>query len=110
MNLWTMWLDLIGGLLAALSANMGLGLAIIVGTVLLRSALVPLTWTTYRRNVERQRQITALQGELAQIKEQYQGRPDVQAQRTLDLYRKHGITLFDGKGILAAVAQMPIFL
>jgi YidC/Oxa1 family membrane protein insertase len=109
-NIWTLWLNAIDSLLAVLAAHIGLGLAIVVGTIVLRILLLPLTWTVFLRNFERQKKLIALQQELASIKERYRDKPDEQARRTLDLYRSHGVAFFDGKGILVALAQMPMFV
>jgi hypothetical protein len=44
MEIWALWVDSIGSVIAALASGAGLGLgeAIIVGTLLLRTALLPL--------------------------------------------------------------------
>ncbi len=66
MDIWTAWLDSITALLTILSSGAGLsvGLAIIVTTVLLRTALLPLSWTIAYRARLRQKKLTKLQPEL----------------------------------------------
>jgi YidC/Oxa1 family membrane protein insertase len=112
MTLWTMWLDTLRGLLEALSseASLGLGLAIIAGTILLRSALLPISWSVGYHACIRQKKMTKLQPELQALKEQHADKPDVYMQKLMALYRKHNLSFVDGKSLFGALAQMPLFL
>lgn len=112
MSLWTMWLDTLRGLLGALSseAGMGLGLAIIVGTILLRTTLLPVSWSVGDRACVRQKRMTKLQPELQALKERHADKPDVHTQKMMALYRKHNLSFVDGKSLFGALAQMPLFL
>ena len=51
MNIWTSWLDALRSLVDALSteAGLGLGLAIITATLLLRIFLLPISWSLLMR-------------------------------------------------------------
>lgn len=112
MSLWTVWLDALRGLIEVLSSEVGLGLgvAIIAGTLLLRAALLPISWSVAYRSCIRQKRMIKLQPALQQLKDRYDDRPDVYMQQMMSLYRKHGLTFFDGKTVLGALAQMPLFI
>jgi YidC/Oxa1 family membrane protein insertase len=112
MNIWTSWLDAIRSLVDGLSteAGLGLGLAIIAATLLLRALLLPISWSIAYRGCVRQKKMKKLQPQLEQLKEKYAKEPELYMQRTMELYRKHGLSLFDGKSLLGALAQTPLFL
>lgn len=112
MNLWTMWLDILRGLLDELSseAGLGLGLAIILGTVLLRAVLLPISWSVAYRGCIRQKKMLKLQPDLQRLKDQHADKPDVYMREITALYRKHGLAFVDGRSLLGALAQMPLFL
>lgn len=107
-----MWLDALRGLMDVLSSQvgLGLGLAIIAGTILFRVALLPISWSVAYRSCIRQKKMMKLQPELQQLKERYGDKPDVYMQKMVSLYRKHNLTFFDGKSLLGALAQMPLFV
>jgi len=112
MNPWTLWLDTLNGALAALSTDLGLGLglAIIVSTLALRCALLPVSWPLALRNRLRQRKLQALKPELERLKAELGSRPEQYGKRMLALYREHGLSPVDGKSLLGALVQMPVFL
>lgn len=112
MTIWAAWLDGIRGLLDALSteAGLGLGLAIIVATLLLRTVLLPFSWSIAYRGSIRQKRLVKLQPELQRLKEIHAHEPDVYARRFAALYREHGLTLVDGRSLLGALVQMPVLL
>jgi YidC/Oxa1 family membrane protein insertase len=112
MNLWTLWLDTLHGLLDGLTFNagLGLGLAIIVGTILLRLLLLPISWSVAYRGCIRQKKMAKLQPDLQRLKERHARQPDVYMKEMTALYRKHGLTFVDRRSILGALVQMPILL
>jgi YidC/Oxa1 family membrane protein insertase len=112
MNVWTLWLDALRGLLDLLAAEagLGLGLAIVVATLLLRTALLPISWRIAYRGCVRQKKLARLQPELQRLKAAHAREPDVYMQKMLALYRKHDLTLIDGRSLFGALAQMPLFL
>jgi YidC/Oxa1 family membrane protein insertase len=112
MTAWTMWLDVLRGLLDALSSGvgLGLGLAIITATLLLRAALLPISWPVAYRSCVRQKRLMRLQPQLQRLKEKHPDRPDLYMQQMMALYRKHDLTLVDGRSLLGALAQMPLLL
>jgi YidC/Oxa1 family membrane protein insertase len=112
MSLWSTWLDLIRGTLGVLSSDvgLGLGLGIIVATVLLRTVLLPIAWPNAYRACVRQKKMLKLQPELSALKERYGNDPQVYMQKLGELYRRHQVAMFDGKGLLGALVQLPLFL
>ncbi len=79
MSLWTMWLDALRALLEMLSsqAGLGLGLAIVAGTILLRAVLLPISWSVAYRGCIRQKRTIKLKPALQRLKERYGDNPDV---------------------------------
>src|SRR5262245_32494306 len=110
MNIWSTWLELIQGLMNILSSQVGLGLAIVLTTLLLRSALLPITWSIAYRGCVRQKKMMRLQPELEALKDKYAQQPELYMKRLQALYGKHGLTLVDGKSFLGSLLQMPVFL
>jgi YidC/Oxa1 family membrane protein insertase len=111
-ELWTLWIEGLRDLLLTLSLNLGLGfgLSIVALTLMLRTVLLPISWPSAYRGCIRQRKMTRLQPELQRVREQCADRPELFAQKTLTIYRKHGLTPIDGRSLLGGLAQMPIFL
>jgi YidC/Oxa1 family membrane protein insertase len=95
-----------------LSSGLGLGtgLGIIAMSIALRAALLPISWPAAYRGCIRQKKMARLQPELQRINDQFADDPRTRAERTIALYREHGLTALDGRGLLAALVQMPIFL
>ncbi len=112
MDLWLNWVDVIRQVLEFLATDVGfgLGLSIIALTIGLRLIVLPLTWSTTYRGQVRQKRLARLQPELLRIKERHADDPRAQAERTLELYRKHGLSLFDGRTLAGALVQLPILL
>ena len=79
MDIWAMWLDSIDSVIAALASDAGLGLAmaIVVATVLLRTLLLPLAWPIAYRACIRQKKMTKLQPELRVLQHRFRDKPDV---------------------------------
>jgi YidC/Oxa1 family membrane protein insertase len=112
MEIWALWLAVLRDTLGLLSteAGLSLGLAVIAATILLRTVLLPISWTTAYRACVRQKKMLKLQPELEKLKAQYADKPDVYMQRMMELYRKHDISIVDGKSLMGALAQAPLFL
>jgi YidC/Oxa1 family membrane protein insertase len=112
MTLWNLWLDALRSLLDLLSseAGMGLGLAIVAATILLRLAVLPVSWSVAYRNCLRQKKMARVQPALQRLKERYAKQPDVYMRKMSALYRKHNLVFIDVKSLLGAVVQMPVLL
>jgi YidC/Oxa1 family membrane protein insertase len=112
MDLWTLWLNAIQGLLEMLSTQVGLGtgLGIVVLTVLLRSAVMPLTWSAAYRGSIRQRKMLLLQPKLTALKRELANHPQIYAERVMQMYRDNGIPMMDWRGVSGALVQLPLLL
>lgn len=112
MNLWTFWLNTLRGLVDTLSSEMGLGLglAIITTTLLLRVLLSPISWSVAYRGCIRQKKMMMLQPEIQKLKDKHAAKPDVYMQQMMELYRKHELSFLDGRSLLGGLIQMPLFL
>jgi YidC/Oxa1 family membrane protein insertase len=110
MELWHAWTGLLQQMLQTLATDWGLGvgLAIIVLTLAMRTALVPLAWSLALRAATRQAKLAKLQPYLQAIREQHATDRQAQMQKTLDLYHQHGLSMADGKSLLGAIVQMPL--
>ena len=112
MSLWTSWVELISALFDLLTTDVGLsaGLGIVALTLLLRAAVFPITWQSAYRGYVRREQLLRLQPELDAAKQRFANDPKRYAEAVLAVYRRNGVELFDGKSLLAALAQTPILL
>lgn len=110
MTIWTMWLDIIRSLIDVLSSGLGLGLAVIAATLLLRTAVLPISWSIAYRGCIRQKKMIRLQPDLQRIKEQFAGKPDLYLQHMQALYGKNELPFVDGKSLLGSLIQMPLLL
>jgi len=70
--------------------------------------LLPVTWTLALRAARRQEQLQRLEPQLAAIRERYGEDAQARMQKTLELYRRHGLSRVDGIGVLGALVQLPI--
>jgi YidC/Oxa1 family membrane protein insertase len=112
MHIWESWLEVLRMLLGALNLELGLGLgiAVIAATLLLRVALLPVSWTTAYRNAIRQKKMKQLQPQLEELKSRLAGDKQAYARELLALHKSQGLTLVDGKALLGAFAQIPVFM
>lgn len=81
-----------------------LGLAIIGLTVILRSALIPLTLPSLRAAKKQQ----ALAPHLSKLKEKYKDNKEKMAKAQMDLYREHGLN--PAAGCLPQILQLVILI
>jgi YidC/Oxa1 family membrane protein insertase len=112
MELWTHWLNAIHGLLIFLSSGVGLGtgLGIVVLTLLLRTLILPISWSTAYRGSIRQKKMLRLQPELARLKLEHGDEPRIYAERVMKLYQDNGMTVMDWQSVLGSLMQIPLFL
>jgi YidC/Oxa1 family membrane protein insertase len=111
-DLWQNWLTIIQHTLAfgAVDLHLGMGLAIILMTLVVRSAFLPLTWTIARRAEYRRRSLQRLKPALDRLKEQFGGDRQRYAQEMMKLYQREGVTFLDGTSLFGALVQFPVFL
>jgi YidC/Oxa1 family membrane protein insertase len=112
MELWTIWIHAIQGILDFLSSQFGLsaGCSIVVMTLLLRAAVLPLTWSSAYRASIRGKKMLVLQPELDRLKRVLSDRPRAYAVQAMKLYSDHGVTVMDWRGLMGAVVQAPLML
>ena len=112
MNLWLMWLNTIKYVLDMLSsdAGLGLGLSIIIGTMLLRCVLLPISWPVAYRGYIRGRKMVKLQPALRILRKRFRDKPELYMQKMSELYRKHDLAIMDYKSVLGAAVQMPLLV
>jgi YidC/Oxa1 family membrane protein insertase len=110
MDPWNAWPGFLQEILHSLAVHWGLGvgLSIIILTVAVRVTLMPLTWMLAYRGAVHQSKLAKLEPALKAIRDRYAKDRRTQMQKTLELYRQHGLTVADGKGILGALVQMPV--
>lgn len=112
MDIWVAWLDLIRDVVTALAADagLGLGLAVVVATVLLRGVLLPLAWPIAYRACIRQKKLVKLQPELRALQDRFRDQPDVYLRKLTELYKANELSVVEAKTLLGALAQLPVFL
>jgi YidC/Oxa1 family membrane protein insertase len=110
MELWSAWTGLLQEILHTLATDWGLGVgvAVIVLTLAVRTALLPLTWVLAQRGALRQAKLAQLQPQLATLRKRHENDPRALLLATTELYRQHGLSMADGKSLLGALAQMPV--
>jgi YidC/Oxa1 family membrane protein insertase len=112
MDPWTLLVNALRGGLFALAHVWGgnLGWAIISLSVALRLALLPLTLRLARRALRTHAAIQRLQPELKRVQARYRDEPEALARETMALYRRHGVSVVDGKALLGGFVQLPLVL
>lgn len=81
-----------------------LALAIVIFTIIIKFILFPLS----KRAVVTQMKIKLIEPELAAVKSKYKGDRKMEAEKTLELYKKNDLNLFST--IFLALLQIPIFI
>ena len=112
MELWTYWLNAIQGLLTFFSSHLGLGtgFGIVMLTLLLRTVILPISWSIAYRGSIRQKKMLRLQPELARLKLEHGNEPRIYAERMMKLYQDHGMTVMDWRSVVGSLVQMPLFI
>ena len=112
MALWMHWLNVLDGFLEFLSSRVGLGegLAIVALTLLVRTAILPIAWSSAYRSCVRQKTVARLQPQIRRLNEKFGDQPKIYAEQLVALYRENGVTLTDGRTLLGALAQLPVLL
>ena len=80
------------------------GIALIIFTILIRFALLPLV----KRQLHQVTAMRKLQPQLAIIKKNAKGNKQLESMQMMDLYKKNGVNPFRSIGIL--LIQLPIFI
>ena len=103
--------DMIIALLASLSHSFGgsLGWAIVVLSLGIRVALLPLTISLARRARRNQEIMQRLQPEIDRLRQRYEKRPERLFEEMRKLYRQHDCSPFDIPMLVGSFIQLPIF-
>ena len=80
------------------------GLAIIIFTIIVKLAMLPLT----KRQLEQTKLMRKIQPELTQIRKNCNGNKQLESLQTMDLYKRYNIKPF--ASILTLIIQLPIFI
>lgn len=97
------WLLLgLAAVLAPVAGSAAAALAIVLVTLVIRAALIPLGVLQVRAETARRR----LAPRLAELQKRYRKNPETLQRKTLELYRDAGVSPF--AGLLPALAQLPI--
>lgn len=112
MQLWTYWLEALQGALQLLATTFGIsvGGAIVLLTLALRLALLPVSWSSAYRGCIHQKKLRKLQPELRRLRDRFGKEPPVLAEKTLELYRRRGVSFVEWRPFLGSLVQMPVFL
>lgn len=112
MALWHDWLAVIQHVLAffAYDMRLGMGLGIVLFTLIARSAFLPVTWRGTNRADIRRQKLKRLEPALAALKKRLEAEPQRYASEMMSLYRRQGITLVDKTSLVGALIQLPVFL
>lgn len=110
-NIWVIFVGYLQAGLYVFSDLYGgnMSLAIITLSAILRLALMPLTMWIAIRSRQKQAILKTLKPKLDQLKKRYANNPEKLSQKTMELYKKHGIKVIDGAGLLGTFIQLPIF-
>ncbi len=80
------------------------GIAIIVMTLLIKAALIPLS----RKQIESQKEMTELQPKIKDLQKKYKGDKEQLSKKTMALYKEHKVN--PAAGCLPLIIQMIIFI
>jgi YidC/Oxa1 family membrane protein insertase len=98
----------LAGLSTLLGGNMGLAIGLLSFSV--RLALLPLTLWIAQRSADVQAALKKLEPQLSNIRRKYKDDPRRVWEETAILHQQHGIKLVEGKTLLSALVQIPLFL
>lgn len=82
----------------------GLGLAIILVTIVVKALIFPLTF----KSMKAQKEMQEMQGKMAEVRAQYKDDKEAQAKAMMALYKEHNVNPF--ASCLPLILQMVVFL
>ena len=112
MGMWTAFVELLQAMLGTATQVFGGNLAagIIAASLTLRLALLPLTYRMARASQRRAALLRELQPELQRLQARYRKDPARLMTEHQALFRRHGLSLVDGRSLLGGLVQTPIVL
>lgn len=107
MELWTLWTHSIQTALTLLGAQFGLSeaLTIILLTLLVRTALLPVSLTSAYRMQKNKEAMQRIKPQIDALRQTHQHNPRELAASTLALYREHGIVFIDKLSVANMLSQ-----
>lgn len=108
--LWMSLVSAVQTLLTFVAAATGgsVGLAIVIVSVAIRVALLPLTIRLARHAAKQREILLRLQPELEKLKARFGSEPERLGQETLALLREHGVRLLDPASLGSLALQLPL--
>jgi YidC/Oxa1 family membrane protein insertase len=108
---WSDVIDLLRAVIlgVALVCYGSVGLAVILVSLMVRLALLPLTIRLARRDREHRRRLDDLKPELERLQRKYATDPATLWRETAQFYRVRGLKQVDSAGLLGGLAQAPVF-
>lgn len=111
MELWSAWVGTLQGILEWLAAaGFSAGFAVVLLTLILRFALLPLTFTVASRSLIHRRRLKALEPRIRALGERYRQDPAAGTAAVLKLYRSEGVSPVDLRSMFGGLVQMPVWL
>lgn len=112
MGMWSAFVELLQAVLGTATQVFGGNLAagIIAASLTLRLALLPLTYRMARASQRRAALLRELQPELQRLQARYRKDPTRLMTEQQALFRRHGLSLVDGRSLLGGLVQTPIVL
>jgi YidC/Oxa1 family membrane protein insertase len=107
MDIWIYWTQFLANSINYFSVHFGLSeaVSIILLTLFLRILLFPLSYSTAYKSYKNKSAIARLKPEIDKIKEMYKDHPSEIMQKTMSLYKKNNINLFQKSTIYNFVLQ-----
>jgi YidC/Oxa1 family membrane protein insertase len=112
MSLWGALVDTLQAAVGVTAQLCGGNLAagIVGASLLLRLALLPLTYTLARRSYLRATLMRRLEPELRRIRERHREHPDRVLAEHAAVLRRHGLRMLDLRGLVGGLVQTPFLL
>jgi YidC/Oxa1 family membrane protein insertase len=109
--LWDQAIDLLRALIMTVAqvCNGSLGAAVVLVTLAIRLALLPLTLRLARRALAHQRRLADLKPEVERLRRRHAADPAAQWRETAAFYERRGVKPVDGAGLLGGLVQVPVF-
>lgn len=109
---WSEMIDLLRALIFGVAhvCNGSVGVAVILVSLVIRLALLPLTLRLARRAAAHRRRLQELQPELERLQRRYANDPSAMWRESAAFYRRRGVKQVDLGGMFGALAQAPVFI
>ena len=108
--LWDQVVELLRALIFGVAhvCNGSLGAAVLLVSLAMRLALLPLTLRLARRALRHRQRLADLQPEVERLRRRYASDPAGQWREVAAFYRRRGVRQVDPAGLLGGLAQLPV--